>query len=229
MNLNTEVKRTVDLAVDELRQRILNSTYPIGSKLPSERKLAEEFQINRLTLRSALRHLEAEGFLKPHHGQGVLVLDYKETASIELLIHSKEANHVAEVLNLRKILAAEAIGEACIEATITDVNRLKSILHKQSQAVSDHEFLEGDLHFMNILVASSKNFALQLLFNSFERIIRAHPEIHAQITSNKAQALSSYQVLISLLKTRNETLAKKAILGYLTPEEEAELGRLLSA
>ena len=220
--------RAVDLIVALLRKRIINGDYPIGSRLPAERTLAEELDVNRLTLRAGLRHLEAEGLLKPHHGQGVVVLDYKETGSIDLISYTQKPEYLVEILNLRKILAAEAVAGACTEATINDVNRLHSIQTKQEQTQNDLEFLEGDLYFMRTLVHSSRNFSLKLLFNSFERITRAQPELHKQIVEHKAQACASYQALISLIRNRNETLAKKAILGYLTPSEQEELAAPLS-
>lgn len=224
-----KVDRTVDIIVKNIRAKILDGTYPIGSRLPAERKLAEELEVNRLTLRSALRHLEAEGLLKPHHGQGVMVLDYKETGAIDLLAYTKNSDYLIELMNLRKLLAAEAVGGACLEANINDVNRLRSILSSQLNTENDHDFLEGDLYFMRVLVQASKNFALKLLFNSFERITRAQPELHKQIVENKAQACSSYQALIALIRNRNETLAKKAILGYLTPSEQEELSNAFSS
>ena len=223
------IDRTVDIIVKNIRSKILDGTYPIGSRLPAERKLADELGVNRLTLRSALRHLEAEGLLRPHHGQGVLVLDYKETGAIDLLAHTQDPTYLIELMNLRKILAAEAVGGACLEANINDLNRLRSILSKQLETQNDQEFLEGDLYFMKILVQASKNFTLKLLFNSFERITRAQPDLHAQIVQNKAHVCSSYQALIALVRNRNETLAKKAILGYLTPSEQEELSVALSS
>lgn len=223
------IDRTVDIIVKHIRAKVLDGTYPIGSRLPAERKLAEELEVNRLTLRSALRHLEAEGLLKPHHGQGILVLDYKETGAIDLLAYTNEASYLFEMMNLRKILAAEAVSGACLEANINDLNRLRTILSKQLETQNDQDFLEGDLYFMRVLVQASQNFALKLLFNSFERITRAQPELHKQIVENKAQACSSYQALISLIRTRNETLAKKAILGYLTPSEQEALSKSLSS
>ena len=221
-------QRTVDIVVSLIRDRILQGEYPIGSCLPAERKLAESLQVNRLTLRSALRHLEAEGLLRPHHGQGVIVQNYNDTASIELLAYISNPEHLSELSELRKLIAAEAVSYACMEANINDINRLHSILVKQKECHDDQEFLEGDLHFMRILVESGNNFTLKLLFNSFERITRARSELHSEITSHKAQACSSYHALIALIRNRNETLAKKAILGYLTETEATELANALA-
>ena len=42
-----------------IRKKIENREYPLGSKMPSERELAKEFYVNRLTVRRALAILES--------------------------------------------------------------------------------------------------------------------------------------------------------------------------
>lgn len=53
---------------------IKNAQFPVGSKLPSEKILAEEFAISRVTLRTALSLLREDGVIQSIHGQGHFVL-----------------------------------------------------------------------------------------------------------------------------------------------------------
>jgi GntR family transcriptional regulator, transcriptional repressor for pyruvate dehydrogenase complex len=222
-------RRAVDLITEHLRSAILTGKYPIGSRLPAERKLAESLEVNRLTLRAALSHLEAEGLVIPKHGQGVLVLNFKKTASIDLIAHIKDPEVLQDVFSLRKILAAEAVAGACNHATINDVNRLRTISKQQELTDDISSFIEGDLQFMKALVSSSDNLALQLLFNSFEKITRYNPKISMKLLANKSQARSSYKALLALIRNRDPDLARKAILGYLTNEDQEVFARVLSA
>jgi DNA-binding FadR family transcriptional regulator len=223
-----KAQRAVDLIVEQLRSDILDGTYPAGSCLPAERKLAEALHVNRLTLRSALSHLEAEGLLLPRHGQGVIVLDYKKTGSIDLVAYIQDNTVLNDLFALRKSLAAEALAGACEEATINDVNRLRTIAKRQEQTEDPMAFLDGDLHFMQVLVGSSKNLVLQLLFNSFEKITRSRPEITLKMLDNKQQACSSYQALLSLIKLRDPHMARRAILGYLTESDQETFSKARS-
>ena len=143
-----KAQRAVDLVIEQLRSDIITGKYPIGSCLPAERKLAEALHVNRLTLRSALSHLEAEGLLLPRHGQGVIVLNYKETGNIDLIAFINDPEILNEVFSLRKTLAAEAVAGACDNATINDVNRLRTISKRQDITEDTSAFLDGDLHFM---------------------------------------------------------------------------------
>jgi len=53
-----------------IEERILQNVYPIGSKLPPERQLAEEFDVSRQSLRSALRILATRGMIQTRQGDG---------------------------------------------------------------------------------------------------------------------------------------------------------------
>lgn len=53
-----------------IRKKIENGEYPLGSKMPSERELAKEFYVNRLTVRRALAILESEGLIQRKQGAG---------------------------------------------------------------------------------------------------------------------------------------------------------------
>jgi len=58
----------------KLEQKILNS-YQTGDSLPSENVLAEQFGINRHTLRRAVDELIEAGFVERVHGRGTFVLE----------------------------------------------------------------------------------------------------------------------------------------------------------
>lgn len=57
-----------------LRQRILEGHYGDGGMLPSERQLAEEFGVARVTLRSAMTALERDGLVKRQQGRGTVAV-----------------------------------------------------------------------------------------------------------------------------------------------------------
>lgn len=56
-----------------IRSRIAEGIYQPGGSIPSENELAAEFEINRLTVRSAVDILVKEGLLKRVQGKGVCV------------------------------------------------------------------------------------------------------------------------------------------------------------
>lgn len=57
----------------ELRELITNGHLAPGDKLPSERTLAEQYQVARNTAREAIRLLADQGLVTIEHGRGVFV------------------------------------------------------------------------------------------------------------------------------------------------------------
>lgn len=57
-----------------LQSRITSGDYPCGSRIPSERSLADSFGVNRATVRAAIETLVEAGSLKRAHGKGTFVM-----------------------------------------------------------------------------------------------------------------------------------------------------------
>ncbi|MEQ8305266.1 MAG: GntR family transcriptional regulator [Hoeflea sp.] len=60
-----------------LRQRILRGVWKPGQFLPTIEVLMEEFKVARVTVRDAVKILEAEGLLNPRRGRGTMVLPHQ--------------------------------------------------------------------------------------------------------------------------------------------------------
>jgi len=220
--------RAVDQVIQTLRSNILDGTYSIGSRLPAERTLSTMLGVNRLTLRTAISHLQAEGLLRAQQGQGITVCDFHKTGSLELLKYLPLDERLSEVLSLRQILLADAVSHACTNATTADINRLKSIATQQLRCTNDEQFIAGDTHFFLVVLESTQNFTLQLLYNSIHRITDTQDSWTTHLLSNKQQALSSYQAFIKLISHRNPALAKKTLLGHLSEDETIRVTTLLT-
>ncbi len=59
---------------DELRARIADGTYPLGTLLPSQRDLAAELDVSRDTVQKVLRELVGEGLIESRQGSGSRVV-----------------------------------------------------------------------------------------------------------------------------------------------------------
>lgn len=59
--------------IDEIKQRIKSGDYPLGSRLPSERQLASQFNVNRSTIIRSYEELTAVGVLERRIGSGTYV------------------------------------------------------------------------------------------------------------------------------------------------------------
>lgn len=66
-----------------LRHNIENGTFPTGTRIASERDLAAEFGVSRMTVRHAIAILEGEGFVARYPGRGTFVGSIRERVLVE--------------------------------------------------------------------------------------------------------------------------------------------------
>ena len=63
-------KRSFEEISSSIKELILDGALKIGDRLPSEKDLAQQFQVGRQTIREALRLLELSGFVTIQRGPG---------------------------------------------------------------------------------------------------------------------------------------------------------------
>lgn len=96
---------------EQLKQSILLGHFKAGDKLPSERDLAEQFQVSRIAVREALRFLENTGFVSTRQGVtgGTFVTDltfeHLSNAFVDLFLAEKIS--VPELIAVRVLVEPE--------------------------------------------------------------------------------------------------------------------------
>ncbi|WLR50540.1 PLP-dependent aminotransferase family protein [Bacillus tianshenii] len=61
--------------INYIREKITNGEWPVGSRLPSQRKLAEQFSVNRSTVVTAMEELAADGLIEGKTSRGTIVIN----------------------------------------------------------------------------------------------------------------------------------------------------------
>lgn len=82
---------SIDDIAKALQDGIASGAYPCGTRIPSERTLAETFEVSRATIRSAIDILVDTGRLKRVHGKGTFVM---QTDIDDAAIHFKGMNEL---------------------------------------------------------------------------------------------------------------------------------------
>lgn len=87
---------------EQIRRRITQGGWTAGTKLPTERELAESLAVSRNTVSQAYKELESEGILSSARGRGTFVAD-------TLLIMQQEGRK-EKVLRIVDVAMEEAVG-----------------------------------------------------------------------------------------------------------------------
>lgn len=120
--------RTSDLVERYLRSLIFSGQLSPGDKLPSERELAVQFGIARLTLRPALKSLETVGFLVGKIGcKGGAWINDAESISLRWEEWMRAHKHeVSQTLEFRRLIETEIARLAAARRTPEDLQMLEA-------------------------------------------------------------------------------------------------------
>jgi DNA-binding FadR family transcriptional regulator len=153
-----EPRRLYRQIADQLRQSIDHGEYPVGSRLPAERELADMLGVSRPTVREALIALEVEGLLRIRVGSGIYVNARPASAP-----HTAPApiEGPFEVLRARAFVESAVAEEAARKATEEDVARLDAVLAEaDGHTLSIERWIALDRCFHRAVVATLGNVVL---------------------------------------------------------------------
>lgn len=126
-----------ELLADELRCYFIKNKIPAGTKLPSERELAEQYGVQRATVRSAYQILEGEGIIEIRERSGRYMKHARIVTNLrQIRSFSEKLNHMGMQLE-NKLLAFELIEvdkslskkiKLPIGTTLSKITRLRNVL-----------------------------------------------------------------------------------------------------
>jgi GntR family transcriptional repressor for pyruvate dehydrogenase complex len=215
----------VDAVADRLRGEILAGRLRPGTRLPSERELSLALGVNRLTLRASLARLEALGLITTRHGAGTVVASWRERAGLEMLGTLVKGLKLADpawhelvrsALELRRILAAEAIALAAERHTDEDVDAIAACVQVLKEHVDDPlAFARADLAFMRAVCKAARNVGLELFLNTFARWPDEYPHLVTALYDDTAASLTLYDPVIDVIRSRDgdsaRTIARRTL------------------
>lgn len=189
--------RAADRIFHELKRQIVSGELPRGSRLPTERELAEMFGVSAPTVREAIRGLTVIGFVQVRHGSGAVVSASGESLVAMSLgaviqLKSAEASHALELLTVLNEYAATS---AVVHATSGDLRRLRDAAESLGDVSGVQQAVAGVRAFHHALVHASHNPLLGVI----------------------CDFLSDVQVEIAREVAEDSLVAWKAIIDELQP------------
>src|SRR5262245_59768385 len=208
--------RVAEEIVQQLRGLILRGEYAVGDKLPPERKLAEELGVNRASLREAIKALEHMGLVKTRQGDGTRVLDFMQTAGVELVSHliagegTPNLQVLHDVLDFRRWFGRETARLAAERADAEDMKRLEAVAEKAADAAIDvSELLKLDFEFYVQMTTAAKNRVMQLLINTMRAAVLSYAPFFAQFHPPSQTVRKHHKDLIKAIAQRDGEAASK--------------------
>lgn len=204
--MSTTLKhRTLSSAiVDQLRQSILDGTYPAGSQLRQD-ALAQAYAVSRIPVREALFQLEAEGFVKivPHKGAIVSELSLDE---------------INDVFELRKLLEPRLLASSVPALTAADfaaVTGMEAAFEAAMSAgdISRWGLLNADFH-MALYARATQPRTLSIVSGLLQTSDR-YTRLQLQRGSSIERAQSEHNELIQLCRSGRLSEAEGLLVDHI--------------
>jgi len=133
---------------DSLRRQILDGSYEVHARLPSENEMMNTFGVSRITIRQALRDLHNEGLVFSAQGKGTFVSKPKAVQNVQRLEGFGEAMAAqgfeasARVLSIQQMKAPKAVVAALDLQPGDDVVEVKRVryLNRSPVCIDDSYF-----------------------------------------------------------------------------------------
>ena len=81
-------KSLVGVVADELLDRIIAGEFPPGASVPGELELSSRHEVSRMTVREAMKTLEAQRILSVERGRGTFVNPVNRWGSLVALLRA---------------------------------------------------------------------------------------------------------------------------------------------
>lgn len=160
-HLLKERTQTID-GYQRLREFLTNAVkegaYAPGARLPTERRLAEQFGLTRAVTRSALAELEAANLIRRHVGRGTFVREPPGLIQIAAPFSLPEGSiSPTEYIETRLRFEPELAWMIVTGATADDFERMEVLLAQGERASTREEFELADAAFHQALAGATHN------------------------------------------------------------------------
>lgn len=222
-------ERASDEIAAQIRAELAAGKLPIGTRLPAERTLAEQFGVSRNTLREAMRSLEHAGLIRLQKGAtgGAIVQDRSGDAIASSLVDMYHLGGIRprDLTQARIMYESSIIRLACKNAKQADIDALNANIVAADEARKSGNFdkrIEVHLEFHRMLARIAGNPIMVVVMNGVLGIMRRFlhtigPYDNTFVTPSRRRFMKHFAARdVNAAVAEMETLLKKLEKSYLS-------------
>jgi DNA-binding FadR family transcriptional regulator len=210
-----------------LLQFIRERGFEPGERLPSERELAERFEVSRNTVREVLATLEWFRMVERRPSSGVYLRGEVTDSSLEMLVMTSglgialNEEEVLQSMETRYLLELQAVRLCCQRRTDADLARMRAILdHTAEQIRTGQNVAEFDSAFHIAIVAGTQNAVLVRVVKPFYLLSGRQRSLYFVDASRAKKSLADHRRLYAAIATQDEKAATGILMDHLGVVED---------
>lgn len=206
-----------------IREAIIAGHLVPGDALPTERELAESFQVSRASVREALRALQAEGLVAASGPPArTVVVPGAAAHARDALVTLLRLNGVGvgDLMSFRTLLECEAVASAA-EAPrgpwFAEAHAALAAMRDNTQSAESYD--QADIRFHLALARGSGNEALALVMQALRGAVAMHLLDHLRSRSDLPTTLTRLTVehaaILTAIEAGDGASAQRLIRGHI--------------
>lgn len=209
----------VAMVSDDLLSRITSGEFPPDSTLPGEQDLVAQHEVSRVTVREAVKTLEALGVARVERGRGTFVNPLNRWTSLEAVLRATSNGQNEEVaavqlIELRRMLEVGATGLAAPriqESEIAHLTAQITAMRDAHEANDVDRFVEADLEFHTVILHASGNVFVSVLLEPLSRILAARRAQTSRVPEIQAHAIEHHELILTALESGDPERSRQAM------------------
>lgn len=176
---------------DQIKREIDEQVWKVGERLPSERDLAEEFEVSRMTLRQAISLLVEEGVLERRVGSGTFVAStrvqekMRGTTSFTEIIKAQGKEPSSQLISYRKTIPNEQEVEKLGIYPTENIIRMERVRYADKVPVVYEVASIPEKFIKNFKKEEITQHFFQTLQEHGYKIGKSHQTIYARLAKDK--------------------------------------------
>lgn len=175
-------EKAYEKVIDYIENRILEGSFEVGDKLPSERELSQMLSVSRNSVREGIRILEIIGVISSQHGIGNYIADHfdKTLVQVMTMMYALEKMTYNEIREFRYAVEFQALVLAMDNITAEEKEKLQKHLYLLENSDNEEEKVYSDKMIHYTIVEASGNrlvianyLALTKIMDGFIREMRS--------------------------------------------------------
>lgn len=212
----------VDEVVDGIFDDIVSRRLLPDQALPSEPDLGGRFDVSRVTVREAVKTLQARGVVRVESGRGSFVQPIARWTSLSAVLAATSATDdsspAEQLIELRRIFET---GAAALAATRARSDEIEAIADDLAVMRSAHEnddlasFVHADLSFHDRIIEASRNPFLTVMFAPLTDVLSERRAQTSRVPVIQRHAIAEHAKVLEALRSRDPEAARDAMAQHM--------------
>jgi GntR family transcriptional repressor for pyruvate dehydrogenase complex len=228
-------KRTFMEIAGQIRSSIFANTLKPGDKLPSERELAAQFNVGRISVREALRMLEQAGLIFIKHGSnGGAYIKEADTSVITESVYDlvwRSDIRLEDLTEARLAVEKQILQNAFDKITEDDLKMLGECIEELEKTIREETERNIPIHyevskFHLVLARATKNPVFEILLKVLVNVTVKVLDFKLTDLERHKKHLSSHKTIYKAIKSHDLDMATKAMEKHILDVEHQYSGVL---